>query len=192
MSILDIAKNFNDSDTIVYLSIPEINITFQTRILRVADDVIVLENTIPIEHIDAATESKEFYLQLGMTKLDSDTIASDGINILFPFNTMTEIKETRGAERFSFHKDEKVICRLLNPLDNTTWIERPLVDMSDSGLSIACTNTSPLFCAGRTFDRIEILLDGDPYTKTKGKVVYSRPVIDLAGQLFVQVGFATL
>ncbi len=165
-----------------------INITFQTHILAVAKDHVVLENRVKPRFIKQLTQSKSFGLQARMVRFASDGITSDGEHVIFPLKENSIIEETRQAERFSFTADERVISEILNPFDGETRLSKSVMDMSATGLSLRTTFESKLFKQGTFLPSIRVLIDGEPYVQGPGRVVYNRKLIDLSGQMRLQVG----
>ena len=165
-----------------------LNITFQTHILAVAKDHVVLENRVKPRFINQVSKSKQFGLQARMVRFGSNSISSDGEHIIFPLKENSIIEETRQAERFSFTADERVISEILNPFDGETRLSKSVMDMSATGLSLRTTFESNLFKQGTFLPSIRVLIDGEPYVQGPGRVVYNRKLIDLTGQMRLQVG----
>ncbi len=165
-----------------------INVTFQTHILAVAKDHVVLENRVKPRFINQVWKSNQFALQARMVRFGSNSISSDGEHIIFPLKENSIIEETRQAERFSFTADERVISEILNPFDGETRLSKSVMDMSATGLSLRTTFESRLFKQGTFLPSIRVLIDGEPYVQGPGRVVYNRKLIDLSGQMRLQVG----
>ena len=172
----------------VFFSTDKIDITFQTNILKIADDNIVLENTVPPKHITNVAHSENFYIQTLMVQYHSNRIKTDGQNIIFPLKNMEVMRETRESKRVDFTKEENVTCELLNPFDKETIHTKNVMDMSATGLSIVTQFQSKLFEPGTFFPELRILIDEQPYSKTSGTVVYTKKIIDDLGKLKTQVG----
>lgn len=174
--------------TSVFLSGDGLPVTFQTFIIAVAEHHLVLENRIKPRFIRQVLGSKRFSMQVRMVRFQSDHIGTDGEHLIFPLKEDTVIEETRQAERFSFAADERVISEILNPFDGETRLSKSVMDMSATGLSLRTTLDSKLFQPDTLLPSIRVLIDGEPYMQGPGRVVYSRKLIDLAGQLRTQVG----
>lgn len=173
----------------VYLSGSSLDISFQTKVLMIESEKLVLKNVVPPEFIKQLWASKQFTLQAKMTRFSSDHVESDGLNIVFHIQSLDIIEETRTAPRFLFEPEERVICELLNPYDRETWLAKSVLDMSASGLSISCGVASELFAQGTRFDTIRVVIDGEPYTVTSGTVVHVRKLLEVNGKMRAQVGF---
>lgn len=172
----------------VFLSSDALGITFQTHILEVEGDRLVIENRIKPRFISRFTRGKQFALQVGMVRYGSDGISSDGEHIVFPLKAGSVIEETRQAERFTFAADERVVAEILNPFDGETKLSKSVMDMSATGLSLRTTFDSRLFRPDVTLPSIRVLIDGEPYMQGSGRVVYTRKLMDLNSQLRNQVG----
>jgi hypothetical protein len=184
----EILTDSHQAKTSVFFSGDGLGITFQTFILAVAEHHLVLENRIKPKFIRQVVQSKRFSIQARMVRFQSDTIGSDGEHIVFPLKEDAVIEETRQAERFSFAADERVITEILNPFDGETRLSKSVMDMSATGLSLRTTVDSELFKQGTFLPSIRVLIDGEPYVQGPGRVVYSRKLMDLGGQLRTQVG----
>lgn len=193
---MQINKRFIDSlvdccerKSTIYFGSDKVDIVFQTVILSVENDHIAIKNKVPPENIRALFESEEYYVQFEMARFTTNTIESDGECILFPIKDLTQVHETRETERFPFDQEESVICELLNPYDKKTILSKSVMDMSAAGLSLRTNFPSKLFTPNTFFDSIRVTIDGELYKAASGRVVYSRKLLDLKGQLRVQVGF---
>lgn len=172
----------------VFFSGDGLDVTFQTYILSVTDDEIWLENRVPPEHISKFIHSKNFALLVSMVRFQAKRLDNDGQNLRFPLTKDSLIEETRGSERYSFSSDEHVICEFLNPFDHETRLSKTVIDMSATGLSIRTTLESQLFRPGNVLPELQVLIDGEPYTRGRGRIVYTRKLMDLRGGLRLQVG----
>ncbi len=172
----------------VFLSGDNLAITFQTFIIGVEKDHLVLENRIKPRYINQFASSAKFAMLARMVRFQADRITSDGQYILFPLTKDSVIEETRQAERFSFSADERVVTEILNPYDGETRLSKTVMDMSATGLSLRTTYDSKLFKSDTYLPSIRVIIDGEPYIQGPGRVVYSRKLIDLQGQLRTQVG----
>lgn len=185
---LEILRECQEAGSSVMFSGDGVDIVFQTQILSIGKDYVSILNKVPPEYIRSMIKSRQFSLQSKMMRFQSQTISTDGVNILFPLDRLKEIEETRQAERFPFEADERVICELINPYDKETVLSKAVLDMSATGLSIRSPKASSLFRPGTLFNDVKVIIDGEPYTKTAASVVYTRKLMDLNGILRVQVG----
>jgi hypothetical protein len=176
------------SKTPVFFAALDPAITFQTFILAVKDDHVLMENRVKPRYIRQVAGAKGFTLQARMVRFKTDRIGSDGEHIIFPLKGDSVIEETRQAERYSFAADERVVTEILNPFDGETRLSKSVMDMSATGLSLSTTYESRLFRPDIFLPTIRVLIDGEPYTQAAGSVVYNRKLIDLSGQLRTQVG----
>jgi len=102
------------------------------------------------------------------------------------------LEETRQSERFMFAPEEQVTVEFTNPYDHSTKIQRMVMDMSATGLSMRMNVDSQLFKPGTRFADLKVQIDKKPYTKASAEVVYGRKFLDLSGHLRVQVGLKFL
>jgi len=184
----DLLESCWKSKQSVFLSGGKLAITFQTYITAVTDDHVVIENRVKPRFIRQFSKSEQFTLQAQMVRYQTDAIHSDGESIIFPLQENSVIEETRQAERFSFSADERVITEILNPFDNETRLSKPVMDMSATGLSLRTNFDSKLFSPDILLPNIKVLIDGELYIQSSGRVVYSRKLLDLKGSLRTQVG----
>ena len=182
---LEKAKQHNKP---VFLSGDSLNVSFQTTIIEINEDTVLLENKVLPKFIKSFLTSKQFNIQLETIKFQTNKITSDGVNILFKIEKDLIVDETREAERFTFTSEEQVICECLNPFDNETKISKTVLDMSSTGVSIKSTIDSKLFEPDTEIPELKILIDGQTYTKTNGVVVYKRQMYDLKSRLKYQIG----
>jgi len=187
-AITDMLREVLEQKGSVFLSSGGVDITFQTRIRRLTPEKIVLENTVRPEFITNFAAAKRFALLVRMVRFQSEDIATDGEDIIFPLRENSVVQETRQSERFPFSADERVVCELLNPFDNETRTQRAVMDMSATGLSLRTTFDSGLYRPGTLFPELRVLIDGKPYTQSAGRVVYTRKLMSPKGQLRFQVG----
>lgn len=171
----------------VYFSSDSVDIVFQTHLLTVAANHVVLANYVTLDYIRAVASAKKFFLQCQMVRFAADQVSTDGVNILFPLTSLTAIEETRQSQRFPFEPEEHVICEFTNPVDGITKLTKGVMDMSATGLSLRA-HASHLFEPGLSIPEIKVTIDGAPYTKTSGTVVYRRKLMDMKGKLRMQVG----
>jgi hypothetical protein len=174
--------------TPAYFSSESVPISFQTRLLEIAENHLVIENTVTFDYIKRVMMSGRFFFQVAMIRFQATSMSSDGVNIIFPLADNSLIEETRQAERFPFTPEEKVICEILNPYDQQTRISKPVLDMSAYGLSLRTTYESKLIQPGTFLPDIRVLIDGEPYKRASGNVVYQRRLMNLQGHVRIQVG----
>jgi hypothetical protein len=172
----------------VFISGDALAITFQSVIIGIQHDHLLLSNYIKPKYIGAFMNSRAYSLQIGMVRFQSENVSSDGENIIFPLKDDSLIEETRQAERFSFTSEERVVVEILNPFDGETKITKTVMDMSATGLSLRTTFESKLFEPDTYIPNLRILIDGELYKKGPGRVVYRRKLMDQSGQIRNQVG----
>ena len=165
-----------------------LDVTSQSKVLEISDSHLLIANKIPPPLISDFMGSKNFSLMVNMIRFQSKRVESDGQHIIFPLAEDSLIEETRQAERFSFAADEQVVCEFTNPYDGETVLNKPVLDMSATGLSIRSHFRSSLFEKNMSLGKLRVLIDGKPYTQGEGEVVYRRKMLDISGKLRLQVG----
>jgi hypothetical protein len=181
-------KEIQQSRSPVFFSATGLDTSFQTRIVAVDPARLCMLNTVPYGMITQCANAGDFQLQARMMRFKSSQITTDGVNLVFPLETVQQIKETRTSERVPFNPDEQAICRILNPHDQKTWLPEQIMDLSATGMSFLTSTVSKLFKPDLQLDRIEIRIGKDTLSRTKGRVVYVRKIIDLKGKKSLQVG----
>lgn len=187
-SSIEVLKKCAEKKSPVFFSSNGCDIVFQTIVLKAFDSKMILKNGVQPRYISSVVNSKEFYLQSNMLRFVSESIESNGCDIIFPFENMRVIEETRQAERFPFETTENVFAEFVNPMDEETTIKHPIMDMSSTGISIKVNPDSQLYSSGRQFPDLQVRINEQNYFQTKGTIVYRRPFFNLQGNLFAQVG----
>ena len=172
----------------VMLSAHGVDIAFQTLIKAIEPEQVVLENRIKPHFVRAFVGAQQFSLQAAMVRFNADHIGSDGEHVLFPLKKDSVIEETRQAERFAFDADERVVAEVLNPFDGETTLAKSVMDMSATGLSLRTTYESKLFEPGVVLPSVRVMISGETYMQAAGRIVYRRKILDLSGQIRIQVG----
>jgi hypothetical protein len=176
----------------VLLSSDSLNAIFQSHILEVNQDQILVANTIPPDYIGQFITGNHFYLQAGLTRFISGEIDSDGKNIVFRMSKFKEINDLRNQMRIPFEAHEEVMFEIVNPYDNETIIKKPIIEMSSSGLSIRTTTNSKLFEPDTVFPVMRVLISGKTYLQGEAKVVYKRAFFSHTGKQCYQIGMMFL
>ena len=162
--------------------------TYETLIEQVKNDSVHLRNTVPFDSISSFINSSEFSLNCVQITFIASSISTDGVRIIFPLNAHSTKKETREEERFSFKNDEQIKVRILNPYDKKTLLEKPVIDLSSSGVSFKTSPNSKLFEEGQFFESITIATGENQDKAFSGTVKYNRKYLDLKGNLVSHVG----
>lgn len=165
-----------------------LQISFQTFLLDVQNDHVLIENRVKPAWIKQMLACTQWTLQANMIRFMTDEIRSNGQHFVFPLKENAMIEETRQSERFSFSTDECVVCEILNPFDMETRVTKTVMDMSATGVSLRTSFASNLFQPGVFLPEIRVLINGASYTQTSARVVYNRRLADLSGKLRYQVG----
>ena len=82
-SSVSMIKKAIQSKEQVFLSADNLPITFQTRLLKITQDFLVVYNAITPEYISKAITSRNFSLQIANLRFQAKKISSNGEHILF-------------------------------------------------------------------------------------------------------------
>ena len=171
-----------------YLSPSDYELTFETVMVEVSSDKIILKNTIPFQHIAQVTQSKDFTLQFGKDRFKAKNLTSDGIHLVMEMEPLDAEETMRHEPREVPSDDAKMVVKILNPFDGETELLKPVLDLSASGMSLRTRNESRLFSEGVHLPLLEITLNGKSHRKEKGTIVYVRPYLNIAHEKYCQVG----
>ena len=186
--IATLLRKFKLRKTPVYFSVFKLEYSFQSRILDLNGDKIVLQNPVPPSLISKVVHQSSYSLQIGTLCLQADSISSDGENIIFPIQQNKVLPEIRHEERFNFVSKAKASCKLLNPFDKRTMITKKIIGLPTSGISIRNDTDSEFFSPGLIIDRIEIYIAGKHLETREGKIIYKQKIINSEFEVFNQIG----
>jgi hypothetical protein len=173
----------------VFLSCDRLTIAFQSLCVNYIDHNLVIKNVIPIDLISEFLESTKFYLQISMHRFYTEHLLSDGKDILFPIEHFSDAAMVRHSMRNYVLENENVIFEFLNPYDLLTVVRKKVLDLSDTGLSLALNFDSELFQKDQIFENIKIYQrEKKIMEKGKCQVVYKRPLMNEKGELIYQAG----
>ncbi|MFW7377585.1 MAG: hypothetical protein ACOH5I_02100 [Oligoflexus sp.] len=187
-SIFELIRECTDKRTPIFFSADGLDVVFQTQILVIRDDTIVLANSVPPQYITEVVKSSKYFVQIQMIRFVSEEINSDGVNIVFPLKSLKPIEDNRSAKRFPFEADEKVVVAMLNPYDKETVLHKSVIDISSTGLSIRSPVNSELYTPGTKFHNMKVIIKGKVYNQSDGTVIYKRKFLDQEGNSYYQVG----
>ena len=189
LNLTEDLKDCLENKVICFLSANGIDLTFETRIKDLTERAIVLINTVPYGMIKDVMQRGGYSLQCRKNRLSAPELGSDGVHIIFPYDSSAVVEETREEERLSYRQHQDIHVSFINPFDSVTKIKKPLLDVSASGLSIRTNFASGLFRKGVRIPSLEIFENGKCLRKCDCEVVYARSYLDLEGQKYCQVGF---
>lgn len=173
----------------VFFSASDVKIVFQSQILVVKNQSIVLANTLPPEYITRVVQSQQFFLKIQAVRFVSERITTDGVHILFPLEGLRMIEDSRSSVRLMFDASERVMLEVINPVDQETVLRKAILDLSSTGLSIRTPTLSKLYSPGQRFEKMKIIMDDKIYNQVDGHVVYQQTFLNQKGKSFCQVGF---
>ena len=179
--------------TFIYISGDSLDIRFQTQVVKVDINRLVLKNSVSPQYLKKFLLSKNFYLQITLVNFKSSSISSDGKNILIELEDANVIKKTRQIVRHEFKPHEKACCTFINPYDDMTPIRKSVMDLSNYGFSLVTFVKTKLFTLGLEIKNIDFFLKNKKIkSSVSAKVRYVRILVDMSGKHHVQVGFAFL
>ncbi|MDD9951284.1 MAG: hypothetical protein OXT67_06925 [Zetaproteobacteria bacterium] len=173
---------------LVYLSARNVGMTFQSWVIDTSNSHLRISNVIPFSKISEVCSQTEFYLQLGDIRLTSSHLDTDGVDILFPIQKAEDMEEFRGEERLNFKNGTEVYCNLLNPHDQVTVLKKPILDLSNSGLSFRSGLFSIAFYPGLILPKIDVFIQQEPHVQARGKIMYCRNLLERNKVESIQVG----
>ena len=173
----------------VFFSASDVKIVFQSQIIIVRNQSIVITNTLPPEYISRVVKSQQFFLKVQAVRFVSERITTDGVHILFPLEGLRMIEDSRSSVRLMFDASERVMLEVINPVDQETVLRKAILDLSSTGLSIRTPTQSKLYSPGQRFEKMKIIMDDKIYNQVDGHVVYQQTFLNQKGKSFCQVGF---
>ena len=177
----------------VYLTGDGLDIRFQTRIIDVQDNHLVLNNSVTPQYLKQFLKSRNFYMQIFLLSFKADSIDTDGKNILISLKKTISFIESRHNIRREFFPHSKEFCQFINPLDNSTLLRKLLMDLSEDGFSLVSLVETKLFSLGLVLKDIEFFVDKkDKRMIRSAEVKHIKTLVDINGKRHTQVGFAFL
>lgn len=181
-------KKFKLRKTPVFLSCKNVDYIFQSKIVQIEQDNLLLLNSVPPHLIKQVVEQEHYVIHIGSIFLESKSISSNGEQIIFPIGQRKTAPDTRSEERFNFVTRSDASCNILNPYDNRTVLSKSIIGLSTSGISIRSSLRSKLFYPGLEIQKLDIIVSGSLLESRQGKVVYKKRVISEDFDEFSQVG----
>ena len=172
----------------IFFSCDALEVSFQSIALSFSKNHIVLKNVVPLNLIQAFTAAKSYQLQISMAKFISQSISSDGKDIIFPLAKGAKIAEVRKEKRVPISCSDVVECEFINPIDDLTTLKKRVLEMSESGMSVALPYDSKLFSPNVSLGAVKILRNRKVYKQVKATVVYKRQLISERGDRIFQAG----
>lgn len=171
-----------------FLSVDTMQLYYETHIHQVAQDSILLKNTIPYTLIKEFSQGNKYYLSCFQTTFESTSISSNGVDIVFPVSIHSVSQNVREEERYAFTNDENVKLQIRNPWDKETILEKTIIDLSSSGVSFRTKPQRSIFSVGQEFSELRVIAEKMKDKIHSGVVKYNREYIDLKGKIVCQVG----
>lgn len=187
MTLEKLKASSADKESVLF-SASSMNAAFQTHIVSIHENNLIISNTIPPKHITQIVKSNTFIVQLDMIRCVSNEIHSDGVNIVFPLNRLKILEDNRGAPRRMVRGKESATLRFVNPIDKVTVLEKKVLDISTTGLSFANPIESKLYSKGRELYDLDVMIGNKKTHYEKASIIYNRTLFGEDGRSHVQVG----
>lgn len=172
-----------------------VDIDFQTTIVRIEEDRIVIKNPISPERITEFLSASAYYLQCHMLRFTCKNIEHDGYHLHFLPEQAETVVNMRKSSRLSLAHDHGANCLVKGQtVDQSIDLNCPIFDLSDDGISFGAelSQKDALRVSDQTVFDIDIHLSSGHVYRGQGRVVYSRKIQDLQKNLSLNVGMAFL
>jgi hypothetical protein len=164
------------------------DVSFFCVVADVTPEHVVLRNPIPATMATRSRAVREFGLFCRMYQLRADRVEPYGTLLKFPIPEFAELNQARQLERVHFAAKENAIVEIQHPFDSSTVLRRRVFDLSSGGMSFRARRKTPFIQSGRLLPSCQIYLQGLPYERRRGRVVYVKQIIDVNAHSSYQVG----
>jgi|GEM_PF-559846 len=186
--IVDVVSLAREREEPVVLSPQGLDVTFFCVVLDVTPEHVVLRNPIPPAMASRLHEVRDFGLFCRMYLLKAPRLEPYGTQLRFPLPDYAELNQARQLERVHFAAKENAVVEIQHPFDSSTVLRRRVFDLSTGGMSFRARKRTPFIQPGRILPACQIFLQGLPYEKRRGRVVYVKQIIDVNAHSDFQVG----
>ncbi|MBC61644.1 MAG: hypothetical protein CMP11_04235 [Zetaproteobacteria bacterium] len=182
-------KKLKEEDRVCYFSGSNLSVLFETKILDVSYKVLRLQNNVPITMIKDLINSKQFIIKSSDLSIESKNIFPYADTLSFEEIQVKTLEDQRENERYYYSNKENIYFKILNPIDKTTIIKKPIIEMSDGGFSIKSKIDSKLFTPGRKFNNCEFYKDNKKIKTRNLEIIYAQRFYSKINKKYLQVGF---
>ena len=185
----DIARKITqilNENTIGYFRFEGCDLTFETKIMGFKGSVIRIRNPIPYTLISSAVEAGSYGLKAGNLDITVHKILPSGLDMDLHIH---RVEEDSAMKRTDDRRQSQQHARFffVNPVDHITFLTKPVMEMTDSGLSFLSKTNSSLYLRGvelegKISQREDVIFTG------KIRIAYSRKLRRLDGQTLYQIG----
>jgi len=186
--IIEVVSLAREREEPVVLSPQGMDVSFFCVVSDVTPEHVVLKNPIPTGMAHRVREVSDFGLFCRMYLLKADRLEPYGTLIKFPLPDFAELNQARQLERVHFAAKENAVVEMQHPFDSSTMLRRRVFDLSSGGMSFRARRKTPFIQPGRILPSCQIYLQGLPYEKRRGRVVYVKQIIDVNAHSYYQVG----
>ena len=186
--IIEVMTLAKEREEPVVLSPTGIGVSFFCLISDVSPDYVSVRNPIPPQLAPLAATAHEFSLFCRMYLMKFDRLEPYGTQLRFRLPDFATLNQGRQEERVYFSSKENAVVEIQHPFDPATVMRRRVFDLSKKGMSFRCKTINPFLQAGRKLPLCQIYLQGLPYEKRQGQIVYVKGIIDVNMKSYFQVG----
>ena len=186
--IIEIMSLAKEREEPLVLSPMGMRVSFFCLMVDLNTDYITFKNPIPYELAPNIREASEFGLFCRMYQLKSKSLEPYGTLLRFPLPDFASLNQSRQEERVYFAAKEKAVVEITHPFDPGTVIRRRVFDLSKKGMSFRARTSTPFIQPNRLLPSCQIYLQGLPYDKKRGRIVYVKQIFDVNVKSYYQVG----
>jgi hypothetical protein len=186
--IVEIMSLAKEREEPVVLSPVGLGVSFFCLITEVNLDHVLIRNPIPPHLAPAASACPEFSFFCRMYMMKFDHLEPFGTQLRFRLPDHAALNQGRQEERVYFSTKENAVVEIQHPFDPATVMRRRVFDLSKKGMSFRSKTMNPFLQAGRRLPLCQIFLQGLPYEKKQGQIVYVKGIIDVNMKAYFQVG----
>jgi hypothetical protein len=187
-SIVEFLALAKEREEPVVLSPQGLNTSFFCLVTDVSHLYLTLRNPIPPEKVPLLNTVESYALFCRSYLLVAKKLEPFGTLVRFPVPDFAALNQARQMERVHFSAKENVVVEIQHPFDPATVLRRRVFDMSKGGLSFRSRTKNPFIQPGRILPSCQIFLQGLPYERKRGRIVYVKQIIDLNSCDYYQVG----
>jgi hypothetical protein len=186
--IVDILTIAKEREEPVVLSPHGLGVSFFCVVSEVTETFFAIRNPIPAALAELASQTNDISLFCRMYLMRFDHFESYGTLLRFPLPDHAALNQCRQEERNYFSSKQNAVVEIQHPFDPASLLRRRVFDLSKGGMSFRSKNLNPFLQPGRKLPHCQIYLQGLPYEKRQGKIVYVKGIVDINMKSYYQVG----
>lgn len=177
-----------DQKQSVFLSAEPFETVFETKIIGLDEQHLILKNTISFDAITYFLSRPSFRLSVLSASLLSPKITSNGKDILFPIENQAYFESFKHLSGICILGKDDWEFECINPIDETTKLTKKILELSEIELSFQSEDFSMLFEPDLMLEAIKIFKHKKLIKQTKGQVLYKKLLIKSNGLQMSQIG----